>query len=87
MSADRGTLVGAGGSSSCELANTELEECGDLSGGLESLFRLLEDDDRDIGSLKRELLLGVGIALGSINSCRGYKPVSGSASGAVVMTF
>lgn len=54
-----GILVGADDNSSCELLVIEFCEGLDTSPGFVSLFRLLDDDDLDKGSLKRERL-GVG---------------------------
>jgi len=53
----------------------------------DNLFRLCDEDDLDIGSLKRDRFFSTGKALASGGSFRAYRPVSGSASGAVSVIY
>lgn len=55
-----GALVGGVGTSSWEEVVIEFWEFADLRAGREFLFRLVAEDDREIGSLKRDLLAGAG---------------------------
>ena len=60
-------------------------ELRDVKPGLPSLFRLVADDDLDKGNRNRDLLED-GRAIASGGSGRRYNPVSGSASGAALVT-
>jgi len=53
--------------------------------GLESLLRLVAEEDREIGNLNLDLFVD-GIAIASGGSGSRYNPVSGSASGAASIT-
>jgi hypothetical protein len=57
----------------------------DLRTGRAILLKLFDDDDRESGSLNRDRFDGAGWAVFSCISLISYKPVSESASGAVLV--
>lgn len=80
--------VGKGGVSSGPRLDIELWEFSFFKLGLADLLRLVADEDRDIGSLNRDLRASVVTAFPeSCGSGKRKRPVLGSASGAAETIF